>query len=86
MISQAVIFDMGNGLMVNLKRQAGLLMNLMCLVSLGTGIDVILFSGDACSRSSGLIIAGRRKIHEKMKKHPPGHRALRVDKMTFSDE
>ena len=77
-----VIFDMGNGLMVNLADYG--LDEPNVPASLDTGIDVILFSGDKLlGGPQAGIIAGRRKYIEKMKKHPLA-RALRVDKMTFA--
>ena len=77
-----VIFDMGNGLMVNLSEYG--LDEPNVPASLTTGIDVILFSGDKLlGGPQAGIIAGKRRYIEKMKKHPLA-RALRVDKMTFA--
>lgn len=77
-----VIFDMGNGLMVDLSPYG--LDEPNVPASLETGIDVILFSGDKLlgGPQAGMI-AGKREYIEKMKKHPLA-RALRVDKMTFA--
>lgn len=77
-----VIFDMGNGLMVNLSEYG--LDEPNVPASLSSGIDVILFSGDKLlGGPQAGIIAGKREYIEKMKKHPLA-RALRVDKMTFA--
>ena len=77
-----VIYDMGNGLMVDMSRFG--LNEPNVPASLATGIDVILFSGDKLlGGPQAGIIAGKKKYIKAMKKHPLA-RAMRVDKMTFA--
>jgi L-seryl-tRNA(Ser) seleniumtransferase len=77
-----VIFDMGNGLMVDMSEFG--LNEPNVPASLETGIDVILFSGDKLlGGPQAGIICGKREYIEAMKKHPLA-RAFRVDKMTFA--
>ena len=77
-----VIFDMGNGLMLDMSAYGLSEPNIPA--SLATGIDVMLFSGDKLlGGPQAGIIAGKKKYIKAMKKHPLA-RAMRVDKMTFA--
>ena len=77
-----VIFDMGNGLMLDMSEYGLNEPNIPA--SLATGIDVMLFSGDKLlgGPQAGIIV-GKKKYIKEMKKHPLA-RAMRVDKMTFA--
>ena len=77
-----VIFDMGNGLMLDMSEYGLHEPNIPA--SLATGIDVMLFSGDKLlgGPQAGIIV-GKKKYIKAMKKHPLA-RAMRVDKMTFA--
>ena len=77
-----VIFDMGNGLMLDMSAYGLREPNIPA--SLATGIDVMLFSGDKLlgGPQAGIIV-GKKKYIKAMKKHPLA-RAMRVDKMTFA--
>ena len=77
-----VIYDMGNGLMLDMSQYG--LREPNVPASLATGIDVMLFSGDKLlgGPQAGIIV-GKKKYIKAMKKHPLA-RAMRVDKMTFA--
>ncbi|MEG1583980.1 MAG: L-seryl-tRNA(Sec) selenium transferase [Anaerovorax sp.] len=77
-----VIYDMGSGLMVNLRDYG--IDEPTVIESLATGIDLILFSGDKLlGGPQGGILAGKKEYIDQMKKHPLA-RVLRVDKMTLA--
>lgn len=77
-----VIYDMGNGLMVDLERYG--VHEPTVMDALKAGPDVILFSGDKLlGGPQGGIIIGKKKYIDLMKKHPLA-RAFRVDKMTLA--
>lgn len=77
-----VIYDLGSGLMVDLKKYG---VNEPTVVdSLKTGIDVILFSGDKLlGGPQAGIIAGKKEYVDQMKRHPLA-RVVRIDKMTLA--
>ena len=77
-----VIFDMGNGLMLDMSEYG--LREPNVPESLATGVDVMLFSGDKLlgGPQAGIIV-GKREYIKAMKAHPLA-RAMRVDKMTFA--
>lgn len=77
-----VIYDMGNGLMVDLQRYG--VNEPTVMDALKADPDVILFSGDKLlGGPQGGIIIGKKKYIDQMKKHPLA-RAFRVDKMTLA--
>lgn len=77
-----VIYDMGNGLMLDMSEYG--LREPNVPDSLKSGVDVMLFSGDKLlgGPQAGIII-GKKEYIRAMKKHPLA-RAMRVDKMTFA--
>lgn len=77
-----VIYDLGSGLMTDLRAWG--VDEPTVADSLRTGIDVILFSGDKLlGGPQGGIIAGKKELISKMKNHPLA-RVLRVDKLTLA--
>ena len=77
-----VIYDMGNGLMVDLQKYG--VNEPTVMDALKADPDVILFSGDKLlGGPQGGIIIGKKKYIDQMKKHPLA-RAFRVDKMTLA--
>lgn len=77
-----VVYDIGSGLMVSLKKFG--VDEPTVPDSIKTGIDVILFSGDKLlGGPQAGIIAGKKDLIDRMKKHPLA-RVVRIDKMTLS--
>lgn len=80
--SLPVIYDMGNGLLTDLKEYG--ILEPTVSDAMRAGADVILFSGDKLlgGPQAGIII-GKKKYIEKMKRHPLA-RVVRIDKMTLA--
>lgn len=80
--SLPVIYDMGNGLLADLKEYR--IFEPTVSEAVENGADVVLFSGDKLlgGPQAGVII-GKKKYIDKMKRHPLA-RAVRIDKMTLA--
>ena len=77
-----VIYDMGSGLMTDLREWG--IHEPVVKDGLKDGADVILFSGDKLlGGPQAGIIAGKKEYIDKMKSHPLA-RVVRVDKMTIA--
>ncbi len=77
-----VIYDMGSGLMIDLKGYG--VTEPTVKECLDTGIDIILFSGDKLlGGPQGGIIVGKKEYIDKMKKHQLA-RVIRMDKMSLA--
>lgn len=77
-----VIYDMGNGMMVDLKAYG--IDEPTVTDALKSGADIVMFSGDKLlGGPQGGILIGRKKWIDQMKSHPLA-RAFRVDKMTLA--
>lgn len=77
-----VIYDMGSGLMINLRDYG--IEEPTVREAMTDGADIILFSGDKLlGGPQGGVIIGKKKYIDMMKSHPLA-RILRVDKMTLS--
>lgn len=77
-----VIYDMGNGLLADLKGYK--IFEPSVTEAMRDGADIMLFSGDKLlgGPQAGIII-GKKKYIEKMERHPLA-RVVRIDKMTLS--
>ena len=77
-----VIYDMGNGLLTDLKEYN--ILEPTIGEAMKAGADVMLFSGDKLlgGPQAGIIV-GKKEYIEKMKRHPLA-RVVRIDKMTLA--
>lgn len=77
-----VIYDMGNGLLADLKEYN--IFEPTITEAMKEGADIMLFSGDKLlgGPQAGIIV-GKKEYIEKMKRHPLA-RVVRIDKMTLA--
>ncbi len=81
--SVPVIDDLGSGALVDLSKY-GLPKEPLVQESVGTGADVVCFSGDKLiGATQAGIIVGKKKYLDRLKKHPLT-RALRCGKLTYA--